>query len=195
MAGMRGRRSQPSVLRLDPRVRSGPSRSGDGQFLAPFDLGVDAAGNVYVLDDALLRLSKFAPDGAFEWVVDGKSDKLLDGHLHSAKVDSNGRIVVTIDEARRVVYLDPNGKVVDSFSTTVQSCEVSVDPFDNAYVSGAACLDDKIEVYDPSHVLIGSWSGSTMPLAGTPEFGPNGEILALDRVGALVSLKVTLPPR
>jgi len=33
-----------------------------------------------------------------------------------------------------------------------------------------------------------------MIMATPPEFGPDGEILALDRDGGLVRLKVTLPP-
>lgn len=33
-----------------------------------------------------------------------------------------------------------------------------------------------------------------MILEGAPQFGPDGEILALDRDGGIVELKVTLPP-
>ena len=144
----------------------------------------------YVLDDMLLRLSKFGPNGAFLWTVDGTTDKELKGHGHSADIDSKGRIVVGNDDTRRVVYLDPDGKVVDAFSAA--ECDVTVDPAGNVYC--AAFVADQILVYDPSHKLIGSWSGPDMVLGTPPEFGPNGEILALDRDGGIVKLKVDLPP-
>jgi outer membrane protein assembly factor BamB len=164
--------------------------SGAGQFILPFDLGADAKGNVYVLDDELMRLSKFGPNGAFVWTVDGTTDKELNGHGHGADIDSTGRIVVGNDGTGRVVYLDPNGKVVDAFSA--QACDVTVDPDGNVY--NMPCGGDaRIQVYAPSHALIGSWSGPDMILAASPQFGPNGEILALDRDGDIVKLKITLP--
>jgi len=42
--------------------------------------------------------------------------------------------------------------------------------------------------------LIGSWSGPDMQLPAPPQFGPDDLILALDQVGAIVKLQVTLPP-
>lgn len=161
-----------------------------GQFVLPSDLSVDASGNVYVLDDELMRLSKFGPNGAFLWAVDGTTDNELKGHGHGADIDSKGRIVVGNDDTRRVVYLDPEGKVLDAF--TAGECDVTVDPDGNVYCR--SFVVDEILVYSPSHALIGSWSGPDMPLALAPQFGPNGEILALDRAGGIVNLKVTLPP-
>jgi DNA-binding beta-propeller fold protein YncE len=165
--------------------------TGAGQFVLPFDLGVDAKGNAYVLDDQLLRLSKFGPNGAFLWTVDGTTDKELKGSLHGAHIDSKGRIVVGNDDAGRVVDLDPDGKVLDAFSA--QACSVTIDPADNIYI-GAECGIAQTLVYSPTHELIGSWSGPDMILAVPPQFGPNGEILALDRDGGIVKLKITLPP-
>jgi outer membrane protein assembly factor BamB len=164
--------------------------NGDGQFILPFDLSADAKGNVYVIDGELLRLSKFGPNGAFLWTVDGTTDKELDGPLHAADIDSQGRIVVVNDGTRRVVYLDPNGKVVDAFDTA--ECDVTVDPDGNIYCN--SFVADELQVYNPSHELIGSWSGPDMVLGSPPQFGPNGEILALDRDGGIVKLRVTLPP-
>ena len=42
----------------------------------------------------------------------------LKGHGHNADIDSKGRIVVGNDDTGRVVYLDPDGKVVDAFRRT-----------------------------------------------------------------------------
>jgi hypothetical protein len=160
-----------------------------GQFVLPFDLSVDESGNVYVLDDDLMRLSKFGPRLAFLWTVDGNTDQELKGHGHGADIDSKGRIVVGNDDTGRVVYLDPEGKVVDAFSA--HACDATVDPADNIYIGG--CGFSETLVYSAAHQLIGSWSGPGMTLALPPQFGPNGEIVALDRDGGIVKLKVTLP--
>lgn len=164
--------------------------NGAGQFVLPYDLGVDAKGNVYVLDDELMRLSKFGPNGAFVWSVDGTTDKELKGHGHGADIDSKGRIVVGNDGTGRVVYLDPDGKVLDAFSAG--ECDVTIDPDGNVYCK--SFVVDGIQVYGPTHELIGSWSGPDMILERAPQFGPNGEIFALDRDGGIVKLKITLPP-
>ena len=66
-----------------------------------------------------------------------------------------GRIVVGNDATRRVVCLDPDGKVLDAFSAG--ECDVSVDPDGNVYCG--SFVADEIQVYNPSHELIGSWSG------------------------------------
>ena len=171
--------------------RFGTFGTAAGQFVLPSDLSVDPNGNVYVLDDELMRLSKFGPNGAFLWSVDGGTDKELQGHGHGAEIDSKGRIVVGNDDTGRVVYLDPDGKVLDAFSA--EACVVTVDPADNIYIGGD-CSFSRTLVYSPSHELIGSWSGPDMMLALPPQFGPNGEILALDRDGGIVRLRVTLPP-
>ena len=89
-----------------------------------------------------------------------------------------------------MIYLDPDGKVVDAFSA--DACSVTIDSADNIYSAG--CGSNQIKVFDQTHKLIGSWSGPDMSLVVPPEFGPDGEILALDRDGGIVRLKVTLPP-
>ena len=168
--------------------------TGAGQFVEPFDLSADASGNVYVIDDTPRGLSKFGPNGAFLWTVDGTTDEELDGPLHSADIDSQGRIVVGNDGNGRIVYLDRDGNVLDAFSAV--GCDVTVDPDGNVYCKSFVELGytSDLDVYGPSHALIGSWSGPDMILASAPQFGPNGEILALDRDGGIVKLKVTLPP-
>ena len=94
------------------------------------------------------------------------------------------------DDTGRVVYLDADGKVVDAFSA--EACSVTIDSADDLYSAG--CGSDQMNVFDQAHNLIGAWSGPDMPLVAPPEFGPRGEILALDRDGGIVKLKVTLPP-
>ena len=165
MARSMSRTAQTTASRSSPLTgdfvrQFGSFGNGDGQFVQPFDLSADAEGNVYVLDDDLLRLTKFGPNGAFLWTVDGTTDEELDGGLHAADIDSQGRIVVGNDGTRRVMYLDPDGKVVDAF--TAAECDVSVDPDGNVYCN--SFVADEILVYSPSHELIGSWSGPDMIL-------------------------------
>ena len=102
-----------------------------------------------------------------------------------------GRIIVINAGSRRVIYLDADGTVLDAF--TAGECAVSVDPDGNVYCH--SFIADELQVYSPSHELIGSWLGPDMVLSGRPpEFGPDGEILALDRDGGIVRLKISLPP-
>ena len=49
----------------------------------------------------------------------------------------------------------------------------------------------EIEVYDPSHGLIGKWPGSR--LLTSPLFGPNGETFALGADHSILRLKIELP--
>jgi DNA-binding beta-propeller fold protein YncE len=158
-----------------------------GQFRLPFDLSVDGAGNVYVLDDIMLRLTKFAPEGPVLWIADAVTDPVLDGHGHDAQIDSKGRIVVGNDDNGKVVFLDPSGTVLDSFDA--DACNVTSDPADNLYVGG--CGSDHVTIYDPSHHPIGTWSDTL--LRATPRFGPNGEVFALDPAGNILRLAVNLP--
>lgn len=169
----------------------GISGTAPGQFRLPFDLSVDPAGNVYVLDDVLMRLTKFDPDGNVVWTASGATDPELAGHGHDATIDSTGRIVLGNDDTGRVVYLDQLGQVVDAFLPTAGgACDVTLDERDNLYVGG--CGGDRIDVYRPSQTFVGSWVRSS--LRATPEFGPGGNVLALEQDGAIVKLKVNLPP-
>ena len=155
-----------------------------GQFQIPFDLNADGGGNVYVIDDGLMRLTKFTPSGNPAWVVDEHTDPLLAGHGHTAAVDAQGRVVMVIDDTSKVVFVSPDGKVVDSFDAG--GCSSTVDATGDTYVAGA-------------------WTRSRHRLRRTapedwrrfgpgqsPLFGPGDEVVALGWDGSVNFLKVTL---
>jgi hypothetical protein len=165
----------------------GSDGTGRGQFRLPFDLSVDPSGDVYVLDDIAQRLTKFAPDGTVLWIASGSSDPVLTGHGHDAQIDSKGRIVVGNDDNGKVVFLDSNGTVLESFDA--EACNVTSDSARNLYVGG--CGSDRVTVFNESHQPIGSWSDPV--LRSTPRFGPNGDVFALDPDGNILRLRVNLP--
>ena len=177
---------------------------GPGQFLAAFDLAVDAEGSVYVADDGAMTLSKFSPSGRFEWSVGGATtrDPDLLGYFHSHVVDAHGRVVVAVEEARTVVFLDAGGHKVDEFSVAgafpngSDPCHLSVDRAGETVVqscpAGPRSNGDTL-VFDRTHQLIGGWYGSPVDTNAPPTFGMGGDAFALGPDGAILRLKVTLP--
>jgi hypothetical protein len=163
----------------------GKQGPGIGEFSQPYDLSADAAGNVYVIDDDLVRLTKFSPSGQFLWQADESTDPLMAGHAHDAGLDPQGRIVLGNDDSGKVVILDPDGTVVDSFDAA--ACNATVDRAGNFYIPG--CGTGQNKVYGPDHALIAGWYLQAGPL----EFGPGDEVAALGTDGTVLLLKVTLP--
>jgi hypothetical protein len=184
----------------------------NGQFLSPFDLVVDNAGDVYVLDGQLVGVvDKFSPTGKFIWRIGGEAspDPDLAGHHHLASIDSHGRLVMVNEETAAVVYLDSNGHKLDSFNGSgglfppgTGPCEVTVDAAGNAYVTGcgrgpscAAAICAGTLVFDRTHRLIAEWASPNVPMYTSPKFGPHGEVFALGQDGSLIRLRITLPGR
>jgi DNA-binding beta-propeller fold protein YncE len=173
--------------------------TGKGQFLHPFDLVVDGAGNAYVVEGVTETLAKFSPAGRVIWTIGGSAatDPDLSGHFHVTSIDRHGRLVVTNDDINRILYIDPNGHKVDAFSPGSLSghvCEATVDAAGNTYVSG--CDPQATEptlVYDRAHRLIATWLGAPYSLRRSPDFGPHGEVFALATDGSILKLRITLP--
>ena len=177
--------------------------SGKGRFLSPFDLVVDKAGNVYVVDLEATTLTKFSPAGKVVWQLGGPSasSQQLAGSLHVATIDPHGRLVIVNDALPAVLYLDPSGHVVDSFSPATSYfpgaavCEASVDAKGNTFVTGCAGFPTTgpTLVYNATHKLIAEWPGTLFSLRRSPVFGPHGEVFALATNGSILKLRVMLP--
>lgn len=173
--------------------------TGKGQFLQSFDLVVDGAGNAYVVDGVTETLAKFSPAGHVIWTIGGATvtDPDLAGHFHVTSIDPHGRLVVTNDDIKRILYIDPNGHKVDAFSPSTSGsgghvCEATVDAAGNTYVSGCGSAGPTL-VYDRAHRLIARWPGTQYSLLRSPVFGPNGEVFALATDGSILKLHITLP--
>jgi DNA-binding beta-propeller fold protein YncE len=193
------------------RQFGGPG-ADQGGFSGTFDLAVDRAGDVYVLDDGRPGVvTKFSPAGKVVWQVGGaaSSNRDLTGHLHLASVDPHGRLVMVDDDLGRVVYLDRNGHEVDAFTSRGRGfppsqggCDVTVDVVGNTYVTGcgggAQCpapVCAGTVVFDRAHRLIAEWASRRLPLRRSPRFGPRGEAFTLATDGSLIRLRVTVKHR
>jgi outer membrane protein assembly factor BamB len=157
-----------------------------GQFALAFDLTADASGNVYVLDDGLPRLTKFSPAGEPLWTADGSIDAVLAGHNHGATLDTLGRLVLVNDDHGSVMYVNADGRVVESFNG--RGCDVAVDRNGNVVVSD--CGNGPTQVFDAGHRLIGSSDISLKLL----RFGPGEQVVGIGSDGAILFLALTLPP-
>ncbi len=160
--------------------------TGPGQFSIPFDLNADADGNVYVLDDGARNLTKFSPTGEVIWIVDASTSELLDGHGHSVAFDTQGRVVLAIDDNSKVVYLDPgDGTVVDSFDAL--GCDVAVHR--TGYIFVSDCEDQRVTIFDDRHRPIGT---NTIGI-GLLRFGPGNQGVGLGPDRSILFLEVSLP--
>lgn len=143
--------------------------SGEEQFLAPFDIAVDDAGNVYVVDDQLRTPRKFTPTGTFVWQVGGSGSPEPDliGHLRLNAIDAHGRLVVVNDDNGRLVYLDRDGREVEAFKSG--GCDATVDSFGFIYADD--CGVGTVAVFDRTHQLVARWPATHDPLR-TPQVRP-----------------------
>jgi hypothetical protein len=191
---------------------------GNGQFTTTFDVAVDSAGNVYVLDGQQPGVvQKFSPTGKFVWRIGGvaSSDPDLADHLHLVSLDTHGRLVMVSDDTGHVIYVDRDGHKVDSFAIPAglfpsvgpggtNGCDVTVDAAGNTYVTGCgrarrghgmctAVMCAGTLVFDRAHHLIAKFANASVPLYTSPRFGPSGEAFALGQDRSLLRLRITLP--
>ncbi|MEO5661885.1 MAG: NHL repeat-containing protein [Nocardioides sp.] len=169
---------------------------GDGQFHRPYDLAVDASGDVFVADDERQMLSGYSATGQTLWTIGGtEKDADLVGHFHVGMIDGHGRLLVTNDDQARILYIDAEGHKVDVFGggePLVQDgpCDVTVDDLGYTYVS--PCGPGSTYVFDRGHQLVASWPASEGVLVTAPRFGPDGTGYALGIDGSVVVVRATL---
>jgi outer membrane protein assembly factor BamB len=171
------------------------------RLLVPWDLGVDDAGNVYVIDAALRSLSKFDSAGTFLWRVRGVggSEPELRSGAHGVRFDPSGRLWIASDDVGRLIALDAaDGHEVDAFGELgsrpgqlAAPCGLNFDPAGNLYVYN--CIGGRIQVFDPEHRLIGLWDGPVDDRRQAFAFASDGRMYQLGPDDTIVEIRIDLP--
>jgi streptogramin lyase len=187
---------------------------GAGKFVWPSDIVVGKDGTMYVADDRAATITALSPTGHQLWrrgTPGAETDPNLVGHEHLGGVDAAGELVTANDDKGRVLFVDPAGNVLDTFSTNQAgagvdasgiptghfpygTCGATLDPHGDVYVN--SCEESyqarhDTAVYDPQHRLIAGWKRGS--LADSPEFAPDGHAWAVKAGNrTLVELQVHL---
>ena len=120
-------------------------------------------------------------------MADQTTDPRLLGHSHTAAFDSEGRLVVAIDDTGMIARLDPStGRVVDTLPNG--GCEAAVDPWDRIYV--VDCTWTTLNVLDGSGRRLAT---DTTLRFRTYRFSADGSGAALTADEALALFEVTPP--
>lgn len=132
----------------------------NGQFNLPYDVAVNSAGQVYVVDRGNKRIQKFDANGNFltTWGSEG-SDNGQFYYPEGIAVDSSGNVYVA--DNGRIQKFGPNGAFLANVVTGIVALDVAIGPAGNIYVCGGIGAD-AIGVFDANGTLINSW-GSNGP--------------------------------
>jgi hypothetical protein len=169
---------------------------GAGLFKVPHGLRVDAAGNLWITDNSLNTVRKFAPDGKLLLTVDEAGGKLKspddlviasNGDLYIADT-GNGRIVHTTATGKFISQFGAKGKEPGQFTT---AHGLAIDGKDRIYVADRG--NNRVEVFNPDGSFVAVWQGFGNPFGLLAwrnelfisegdihkifELGPDGKIL------------------
>ncbi len=154
--------------------------SGDGQFLSPTNIAVDANGFVYVGDPVAHRIQKFTRDGVFvtQWGSAGSGDGQF---LCNAgiSVDWSGNIVVADECQGRIQVFSSSGAFLGAWGTPGAADGQLLGPTKACYSSAGNILvadkeGNRVEVFSPAHAYIGklnSPGGFTGPVGVVEDSG------------------------
>jgi DNA-binding beta-propeller fold protein YncE len=169
---------------------------GAGLFKVPHGLRVEASGNLWITDNALNTVRKFAPDGKLLLTIDEAGGKLKspddlvvasNGDLFIADT-GNGRIVHTTAEGKFLSQFGQKGKEPGQFTT---AHGLAIDAKDRIYVADRG--NNRVEVFNADGSFVAVWSGFGNPFGLLSwkdvlyvsegdihkifELGPDGKIL------------------
>jgi len=153
----------PSCQAGDPAFRTGSPGSNQGRFNRPYDLAIDASGNVYVADTANHRVQKFDSQGVFitQLGVSGSSDGELSFPMGVA-VDAAGGLYVADTGNNRVQKFDGDGDFQRKWDLWgpgndpfVRPVAIAVDSAGGFYVSDTGT--SMVVRFDQSGAFMGSF--------------------------------------
>jgi tripartite motif-containing protein 71 len=159
--------------------------SGDGQFIEPFAVDLDAAGIVYVVDDVRNDVQVFDPEGNFLFTFgsQGSGEGELDFPGYGS-FDSDGNLWIANYNNHRVQQFAPDGTFLRSIGTLGDGpgefdhpAAVAIDDAGHLFVSDKD--NGRIQVFTPDGEFLAAWTGDD---AGGTTFASMGGI-ALDGKG------------
>ena len=175
-------------------VRSiGEFGNGPGQFTWPFDVAVDADGDLYVADDKEQTLAKLSPSGRQLWRRGGltEADERLQGHQHFSMVDAEQRLVTSNDDRGLVMLLGADGSVVHTLTPGALGddgvCDATVDAAGHYFLTSCSGRSG-VQVYDADGALLGDWEGPG--LVQSPRWSTDGRGYAVASDGGVVEVQV-----
>ena len=143
---------------------------GDGQLMWPAAIAVDDAGQLYISDEALQRISIFSPQGQFlgKWGVPGHGPGEFDRPAGIA-FDREGHLLVVDGNNHRIQRYTSDGHFLGAWGRAGQEpgafnmpWGIAVDQHGDVYV--ADWRNDRIQKFDPAGTFLTSF--------GTPGQGP-----------------------
>ena len=103
-------------------------------FNSPSDMGVDDAGNIYILDSGNQRIQVFGPEGRYVRTIGRKGQGPGEfSSPNSIDIDGEGRLYVLDDRQKRIQVFAANGEILKSMramlgpSTVSQSSIIGID--------------------------------------------------------------------
>ena len=111
----------------------GTEGSANGQFNAPFGVGIDSSGNVYVTDSGNNRIQKFKNNGTFirTWGTEGSANGQFE-FPEGIALDKSGKVFVADVLNHRVQVFNNGGTFIrtwGTFGTLTQTQASSINPF------------------------------------------------------------------
>jgi outer membrane protein assembly factor BamB len=159
--------------------------TGDGQFIEPIGVDVDAAGHLYVIDDERDVVQKFDAEGNYLLTFGGHGSE--EGQINGAGwggIGPDGTLWVTDPGSNRVQLFAPDGTFLQSIGRAGDSDgefnnpqTVTVDSEGRVFVGDLA--NRRVQVFTADGEFITSWTGDD---AGGSRFANVGHV-ELDHEG------------
>lgn len=135
------------------------------QFISPFGIKLDAAGNIYVADEGRSEVFKLSPSGqplqVFGFLPQGTTPGTFIG-CQGVALDGQGNVYVADTDNNRIVKLAPDGTVLATFGGPGSGpgqfslpTGIVLDAAGNMYVADS--INNRIEKLSPTGAFLAQW--------------------------------------